>query len=91
MKDMTKKGRHKPIPKRWGVGAKPGAPKAGPACRFCQCTMDNPCRTDDGPCYWIETPKSQHRGGKKTGVCSNPKCVLALHEEKKRAKKEEKR
>jgi ParB family transcriptional regulator, chromosome partitioning protein len=65
----------------------------GQYCRFCRCTETSACELLDGePCSWIEKPKKV-RGKKdawKPGVCSNPKCVLALQQEKKAAKKEAK-
>lgn len=60
--------------------------KTGPACRYCGCTENAACQTDQGPCSWIEEPK---RTGKtwKPGVCSAKSCVLSLAKDKKAEKK----
>lgn len=28
-------------------------------CRVCGCTDRNACRTDDGPCFWVDTTPEQ--------------------------------
>lgn len=40
----------------------------GAACIYCECTEDNGCETDDGPCSWVSTNPP---------VCSAPDCVAA--------------
>ena len=46
-----------------------------PTCRFCGCTEDHAC---PGGCGWVTKAKD---------VCSNPKCVARLEEEKAKARK----
>jgi ParB family chromosome partitioning protein len=60
----------------------------GNCCKFCGCTEAAACVTDQGPCSWLVKPRKL-RGKKeyRAGVCSNPKCVLALDQEKKEAKR----
>jgi len=38
-------------------------------CRFCGCTQDRACLTNDDACYWIAQD-----------VCSNPVCDAAMRE-----------
>lgn len=46
-------------------------------CHICGCTEENPCITDEGPCYWA----FEDRAGP---VCSA--CVIALPPDPKRGK-----
>lgn len=53
-------------------------------CRFCRCTESNPCSTPPcgEPCAWVDANRT---------VCSNPSCLRAWGDLKRRADFERKR